>query len=136
MKTRLPTLQEIDELVSFLPRLSEEGFQPVTNWRGGNRGSDDARTLPWPQYQAIVTEFFRIAAKECWSDYEYRPDDAGRLLMDEETVRSASLEQIKTMLTFCVRGERFSDGHWAAMIEGGHIRRLLERLAELRSPCD
>lgn len=136
MKSRLPTLQEIDELVSFLPRLSEEGFQPVTNWRGGNRGSDDARTLPWPEYQAIVTEFFRIAAKECWSDYDYRPDDAGRLLMDDETVRAADLEQIRTMLTFCARGERFSDGHWAAMIEGGHVRRLLERLAEIRRRCD
>jgi hypothetical protein len=132
MKTRLPTLQEIDELVSFLPRLYAEGFRPVSNWRGGNRGSDDARTLPWPEYQEIVTEFFRVAAKECWSDYDYRPDDAGRLLMNEATVRAADLEQVKTMLTYCVRGERFSDGHWAAMIDGGHVRRLLERLAELR----
>ena len=41
--------------------------------------------------------------------------------------------QIKTMLTYCVRGERFGDGHWAAMIEGGHVRRLLERLTEMRS---
>ena len=136
MKTRLPTPPEIDELVSFLPRLSAEGFQAVTSWRGGNRGSDDARSLPWPEYPDIVTEFFRVAARECWSDYDYRPDDAGRLLMNEETVRTADLEQIKTMLTFCVRGERFSDGHWAAMIEGGHVRRLLERLAVLRSQCD
>ena len=36
------------------------------------------------------------------------------------------------MLTFCVRGERFCDGHWAAMIEGGQVRRLLERLKEIR----
>jgi hypothetical protein len=39
----------------------------------------------------------------------------------------------KTMLTFCVWGERFCDGHWAAMNQGGHVRRLLERLAELRA---
>ncbi|MFN8413162.1 MAG: DUF6508 domain-containing protein [Anaerolineales bacterium] len=37
------------------------------------------------------------------------------------------------MLTFCVRGERFSDGHWGAMIEEGYIRRLLERLIEINS---
>jgi hypothetical protein len=37
------------------------------------------------------------------------------------------------MLTYCVRGERFSDGHWGAMIEAGYVRRLLERLAELRA---
>jgi hypothetical protein len=48
-------------------------------------------------------------------------------------VRNATLDQIKTMLTYCVRGERVCDGHWCAMIEGGHVRRLLERLAELRA---
>jgi hypothetical protein len=37
------------------------------------------------------------------------------------------------MLTFCVRGERFSDGHWAAMIEKGYIRRVLERLNEIKA---
>ena len=31
------------------------------------------------------------------------------------------------------RIERFCDGHWAEMIEGGYIRRLLERLIVLRS---
>ena len=37
------------------------------------------------------------------------------------------------MLTFCVRGECFSDGHWAEMIEKGYIRRLLERLNVIQS---
>ena len=37
------------------------------------------------------------------------------------------------MLTFCVRGERFSDGHWAEMIEVGYIGFLLERLIVLQS---
>jgi hypothetical protein len=55
------------------------------------------------------------------------------MLRDEELVRTASLAQIKTMLTFCVRGERFSDGHWGAMVEKGYIRRILERLNEIKS---
>ena len=37
------------------------------------------------------------------------------------------------MLTYCVRGERFSDGHWEAMVESGVIRSILERLQELRA---
>jgi len=53
------------------------------------------------------------------------------MLQDENFIKTADLSQIKTMLTFCVRGEKFRDGHWAAMIERGHIRRLLERLAEI-----
>ena len=87
--------------------------------------------MPWPEYDETVVEFFRIAGAECWRDYDYRPEEAGRTLRDEGAVGSADLDQIKTLLTYCVRGERFGDGHWAAMIEGGHVRRLLERLEEL-----
>ena len=82
-------------------------------------------------YDEVVAEFIRVASKDCWCDYGYHPQEAGRMLENESFVKTSSLAQIKTMLTYCVRGERFCDGHWAAMIESGHIRRLLERLAEL-----
>jgi hypothetical protein len=39
---------------------------------------------------------------------------------------------LKTMLTYCVRGESFCDGHMAAMIEKNKIRLILERLKEIR----
>ena len=55
------------------------------------------------------------------------------MMRDENLIKAASLPQIKTMLTFCLRGERFSDGHWGAMIEQGYIRRLLERLNEIKT---
>jgi hypothetical protein len=55
------------------------------------------------------------------------------MLRDVEFVKNSSLDQIKTMLTYCVRGERFCDGHWQVMVEGGYIRSLLERLSELAS---
>ena len=64
-------------------------------------------------------------------DYTYSPEQAWTMLQDSSFVQSSSLNQIKTMLTYCVRGERFSDGHWGDMIEKGYIRRLLERLIEL-----
>jgi hypothetical protein len=35
------------------------------------------------------------------------------------------------MITCCVRGERFCDGHCGGLIEDGYIRRLLERLLRL-----
>jgi hypothetical protein len=37
------------------------------------------------------------------------------------------------MLTFCVRGERFCDGHWAEMVKAGRIGAILRRLEQLRS---
>ena len=36
------------------------------------------------------------------------------------------------MLTFCVRGERFCDGHWGAMVREGRIGAILHRLQQLR----
>lgn len=132
MKSRLPTLQDIDELLAFLPLLEPEGFEPVERWGGSDVAEDGAVTLPWPQYNQTVIAFMQAAAKEAWSDYDYQPAQAARMLRDQEAVGQASLAEIRTMLTYCVRGERFGDGHWAAMIDQGHIRRLLTRLSELR----
>jgi Family of unknown function (DUF6508) len=133
MNTRTPTSQELEELVSFLPRLYAEGFTPIKRWGGGTIDQDGVLTMPWPEYDKVVEDFFRVASSACWSDYDYRPEEAGRMLQNDDVIRTADLDQIKTMLTYCVRGERFCDGHWGAMIEGGYVRRLLQRLAELRS---
>jgi hypothetical protein len=132
-ESRLPTLQEIEELTTFLPRLYSEGFVPIESWSGGKKQEDGSITLPYPNYNHVVEEFFRYAGRECWLDYGYKPEQASQMLRDENLIKTASLPQIKTMLTFCLRGERFSDGHWGAMIEQGHIRRLLERLNEIKS---
>ncbi|MBL0353981.1 MAG: DUF6508 domain-containing protein [Candidatus Dechloromonas phosphoritropha] len=129
----MPTLQEIDALISFLPRLYAQGFTPIRGWGGGTTDENGVITLSWPEYDEVVEEFFRIASRECWSDYAYSPEVAGRMLEDDEVVNTADLAQIKTMLTYCVRGERFCEGHWSAMIEDGDVRRLLQRLAELGS---
>lgn len=53
------------------------------------------------------------------------------MLKNDNLIKTASIPQIKAMLTYCVRGERFSDGHWAEMIENGTIRKLLTRIDEL-----
>lgn len=133
MKTRMPTSEEIAELTAFLPRLYAESFTPIKRWGGGTKAEDGAVTVHWPEYDEVVGEFFGAASRECWIDYGYRPETAALMLENIDTVANANLARIKTMLTYCVRGERFCDGHWAAMIEGGQIRRLLQRLAELAS---
>ena len=55
------------------------------------------------------------------------------MLDDEDAVRTADLDQIKIMLTFCARGERFCTGHWGDVIENGYVRRILQRLAAIES---
>ena len=130
-QTPLPTLQDIEALTAYLPRLYAEAFSPIVKWEGGEKLKDGSITLSYPEYDPLVEEFFRHVSSR-WLDYEYDPEQAYQMLKDENRVKVASLAEIKTMLTFCVRGERFSEGHWAAMIEKGYIRRLLERLNEIK----
>jgi uncharacterized protein DUF6508 len=131
-KDQPPTLQEIERLTAFLPRLYSDGFVPVESW-GGGKQKDGSISLPYPNYNPVVGEFFRLVSGDGWLDPGYDPERAYQMLKDENTIKNASLSQIKSMLTFCVCGERFSDGHWAQMIEEGYIRRLLERLNEIKS---
>ena len=128
---RAPTPEEIEALTAFLPRLYAEGFQPTTSWSAFEKGSDGAYRLPYPSYDPLVTEFFGMLGGEGWIDHGYDPAEAWGMLQEEARVGAATLPEIRSMLTFCVRGERFSDGHWAEMIEKGHVRRLLERLREI-----
>jgi hypothetical protein len=37
------------------------------------------------------------------------------------------------LLTYCVRGERFCDGHWDAVLRSGRITAILHRLAVLKT---
>jgi len=131
MKTRTPTLQEAEELVSFLPQLYVEGFTPIKRWHGRTKSQDSFIQIPFPEYEEVIKKFFRVASRECWVDYDYLPEEVSQMLKDDDLTQTADLDQIKTMLTYCNRGERFCDGHWGTMIEAGYVRRLLQRLSEL-----
>ena len=131
-ETPIPTQSDIDELVAFLPRLYAPGFQPITRWAAGEESNDGTITLPWPEYDDTVREFVEAAARPCWHDQDYVTKQPAAIMNDEQVVKRASLSQIRTMLTYCVRAERFGDGQWGAMIERGVIRSLLARLLEQR----
>ena len=85
--------------------------------------------MPWPDYANTEEEFIQ----SCWMVGSYAPEETERLLMDEDTVRCAAIPEIQRMLALVVRGERFCAGWWSSMIEGGRVRRLHERLAEIES---
>lgn len=130
---RRPTLEQIETLISYLPRLYAASFSPIHRWDGGEKLKDGSITLPYPKYDPLVEEFFNHVSSDGWLDYEYDPDQAYKMLNDEQAVKNASVEQIQTMLTFCVRGERFSDGHWGHVIEKGYIQKLLQRLQKIKA---
>lgn len=127
------TPARIDELLRFIPEFSRPGRRFTRSWQGGARTEDGAITLPYPEYEPDVLEFFRLAGQAWWQDRDYYPPSAGAMLANAEAVSRATLEQVRTMLICCVRGERFCDGYWEGLLESGQIVALLQRLADLRT---
>jgi hypothetical protein len=126
------TRERIDELLRFLPRFEVPGRAWIEGVGGGKETADGATTTYYPVYCEDVLAFYRLAGQPWWSDYGYEPRRAAQMLSDEDGIARATLDEIKTMLTYCVRGERFGDGHWAAMLESGKIAAILRRLQALR----
>jgi hypothetical protein len=129
--TRL-TAARIDELLSFLPLFEKPGREFVLLWHGGEPTDNGAPPPPTPVYPADVEEFFQLAGQPWWRDEHYIATAAPAMLTDDRVMATADLTQIKTMLTYCVRGERYRHGHWAHALESGRIVLLLRRLKELR----
>ncbi|HHZ78902.1 MAG TPA: hypothetical protein EYM80_08635 [Deltaproteobacteria bacterium] len=84
----------------------------------------------WPgvEYEKEVDNFISAASQEFWFDRQYDPKESSKMLKSEQNIAKASLQEIKTMLTFCIRGERFCDGHFGSMIKAGKIKSILRRL--------
>jgi hypothetical protein len=132
MKVEPITKAKMDELIRFLPLFDIRGRDFFGQCAGGEETTDGTVTARYPVYPEDVVEFYRLAGQPCWSDYGYEPREAARMLADEAFIRRATLDEIKTMLTYCVRGERFGDGLWGAMLESGQVIALLRRLQALR----
>jgi len=120
------TVEQMDELLRFLPLFDVPERAFVVEWKA------PSGQFPFPIYTEDVTAFFWLAGRPPWADYQYHPGKSQRLLADETIVQRASLDELRSMLTYCVRAERFGDGAWQHLLETGKITSLLRRLKVLR----
>lgn len=125
------TAKRIDELIKYLPRLEKPGRKFIKRWVGGEQ-PDRSFQMLFPICFAGFEEFFKIASQPWWCDYSYFLGEAGKMLDDNRQVKKATLDQVKTMLTFCVRGERFCGGFWEGILKSGKVFALLKKLTALR----
>lgn len=79
---------------------------------------------PYPIYNEKIMKALDLLEP----DYEYI---ANQRAIANMPVNKMSIDNIKTMLTFINRGERFCDGHIASFVENGYLLELLLRLSEL-----
>jgi Family of unknown function (DUF6508) len=126
------TREDIDALLEFLPLFEQPGRE-FAKWPGSERNADGSLSVPFPVYDEDVEEFFGRVGRHGWIDYGYKPEEAARMLEDDESVGRADIAQVKMMLTYCVRSERFGDGNWQSLLKGGRVAALLRRLAAIRA---
>ncbi len=127
-----PSAADIEALLAYLPYFERAEGGEVAVWTDSHADPNSgALTCGYPVYSAEVHAFIRLLDQPCWRDPHYQPAVAGRWLEDESAVAAATLPQIRAMLTYTMRGERFCDGHWAGLARRGRVARLLRRLAAL-----
>jgi hypothetical protein len=119
-----PSAEEIQALLDFLPAFEQPG-------RAFSEPSGEGSAASGPVYLGDVRRFFRAAGGGWWDDPDYQPNLAATMLASDEALGNATLAEVRSMLTYCVRGERFCEGHWEALLRSGSIVRLLKRLEVL-----
>lgn len=125
------TPEQIDELLEFLPKFEEPGREFAV-WKGGETDESGVMRMPHPAYDEDVYRFFELVAQKQWADYNYGDKAPHEILENPERIANASMEQIRAVLTYCARGERFGDGHWEYLLKEGKVAAVLRRLRSLR----
>lgn len=127
------TVERIDDLLRFLPLFDMQRRKFVEDPVADNKTVTDAMHIPYPVYCTDVQEFFRLASQPWWRDREYLGSGAAERIRNDQAIAAATLDGIKSLLTYCVRGERFCDGFWDEMLGSGRIVLLPKRLKEIRA---
>ena len=125
----------IDRLEAFLPflRVVEE-MEPSVG-ESVSRESDDPDvdfTIRGVRYPDPVHELSQVLHESDWMQRDYLEADIRRYRASPERLDEASLLTLKRLLTAYERGERFNPGSQAGALDSGFVRRVVERLVELR----
>ncbi len=134
MKNLPPTALQIDRLIACLPLIY--GANPVAINEVTVPAGEGEIAQSFPDYDDSVRHFFKIASGEAWQDPDYTTKDVPAMLVDPHFIMRASIDDIRTMLTHCVRSERFSPGYRARVVKSGQLKRILERLVVIRALAD
>lgn len=107
---------EIEKLIAALQKLNAVPHDQIASWESG-----------YPEYHPTVRAFFQQMSS-FWNDFDY-VQNMEALNLDD--VADYDLAQIKTVLTWVTRGERFHDGLRQQVIQSGLFVALQKRLTQL-----
>ena len=96
------TKKEIKKLTDFLPLLYDENIELSKSPKKGTTDLSGGFYV----YHPTVNTFFELASQEHWKDYQY-VDNFSEEMIGPGKIEEASINQLKTILTWCDRTERF-----------------------------
>lgn len=133
MSHNSPKLDDVDRLLAFLPKLGAGDLQIYADDPIEESPDDGVLRMYSRRYSDDVQGLLDASRAPAWRDADYGQKNADEILSDPKRIAVASLQDIKTLLTFCVRSERFAEGSWGSRVRSGEISAILNRLAALKS---
>lgn len=116
-------------VLAFLPELEALDFQ-AGSWR--SRPGEMPYFEPSGVAERLVQAVYEsgVAYDFDWVKWQ---DEAERLVQSDPGLGQAGLSILRKLLVLHVRKDRFCEGHFAEMLESGHVRAILRRVAVLTS---
>lgn len=117
-----------DAILRFLPMFRRRDFDP-------GAPVVDPGVMPYWRYSGKVLEFIKALYDNRWVvnfDWVGWQAAARRYGEYPELIALAGVDEVRRMLTFHARKDRFCDGHLAVTITSGQMAVILDRIAELR----
>ncbi len=124
----LPTADQVSNLTAFIPLFKDPGFCPGGTMPLAEDGYPDESFLQ------MVSRFLDACYKNGFIvrfDWESWDAAAREYLSDGARLAGADFPQVRRLLTWHVRQNRFARDHLAEMIAGGHVLAILRRLKDL-----
>jgi DNA segregation ATPase FtsK/SpoIIIE-like protein len=127
-----PSGEDLAFVAALLPDLQRIETKPA-EWRGGERQPDGSIQMPHAEYAPEVDRLLHAVYehKLVIEGFDWGAWTEAEQFRDLARIRTASLEEVRRLITLHVRMDRFSEGHLAEVITSGHITALLLRLGEL-----
>lgn len=124
------SLIHIDELLRLLPVFLETD-KFIEKIGGGENLDENIITAPFVIYTKEVNEFINLV-QNYWTDYNYSKNIDYGNIYDDDFVQKSNIFEIKSMLTYIIRNERFCDGCLGKYFSDNRINLILKRLLALR----
>lgn len=124
------SLIHIDELLRLLPVFLETDKFIEENG-GGEKLDENTISAPFVIYTKDVNEFINLV-QNCWTDFNYFKNIDRDNIYDDDFVQKSNIIDIKSMLTYIIRNERFCDGCLEEYFRDNRINLILKRLLVLR----